>query len=136
MNLSKKLKNLKGEDYSKSFPNRKEMEKLGKDKEGNYKVDKLERETIGNVIINCLTMYRCENKKEGFYVNAIAQSIISGDKEIKLKDKFVKFLVEILEDSIMKKPTKNSKGEEIQEGLYAGWVIAQVLQELGIKEEL
>jgi hypothetical protein len=99
--------------------------------------DKLERETVGNVIINCLANHMCQDRKEGFYVNLIAQSVIAKGSAVELKDNIKEFLIEVLDDSIMRqKVTKDEKGNEKKEmiGLYAGWVISQVLDELGVKE--
>jgi hypothetical protein len=100
-------------------------------------VEKLEKETIGNVIINCLSYYKCKDRKEGFYVNLVAQSVIAKGNAIELKDKLKEFLIDILDQSIMReKITKDEKGIERKEtiGLYVGWIIAQVLDELGVKE--
>jgi len=132
MNPNKTIKNLRGEEYPKSFPNSREMEAIQND------ISKLERETIGNVILNCLTNYVVQDRKEGFYINLIAQSLLSNNKKIEFKDKIKKFLLELLnEQTLIRKKVKNEKGEEKEEikGLYQGWVISQILQELGEKEE-
>jgi hypothetical protein len=99
--------------------------------------EKLEKETVGNVILNCLSIYRCKDRKEGFYVNTIAQSVIAKGQNVELKDKFHEFLIELLDGSIMReKETKDERGNTRKEttGVYAGWVIAQVLDEMGLKE--
>lgn len=144
MNYGKQIKTLRGETYPKSFPRDKEINQLPKiSNPQNPKLpsvpdtDKLERETIGNVIINCLANHLCQDRKEGFYVNLIAQSVIGKGQNVELKDKVKEFLIEILDDSIMRqKITKDEKGNEKKEtiGLYAGWVVSQVLDELGVKE--
>ena len=132
MNPNKTIKNLRGEEYPKSFPNSREMEAIQND------ISKLERETIRNVILNCLTNFIIQDRKEGFYINLIAQSLLSNNKKIEFKDKIKKFLLELLnEQTLIRKKVKNEKGEEKEEikGLYQGWVISQILQELGEKEE-
>ena len=130
MNCNKSILNLKGETYPKSFPSYKELEAIKND------ISKLERETIGNVILNCLTNYVVQDRKEGFYINLIAQSLLSNNEKIEFKDKIQKFLIDVLnEQTLIRKKVKDEKGEEKEEikGLYQGWVISQVLQELGVK---
>jgi len=130
VNPTKTIKNLKGEEYPKSFPSSKELEAIKND------TSKLERETIGNVILNCLTNYVVQDRKEGFYINLIAQSLLSNNEKIEFKDKIQKFLIDVLnEQTLIRKKVKDEKGEEKEEikGLYQGWVISQVLQELGVK---
>jgi hypothetical protein len=137
-NFNQKIKNLRGEEVPKSLPTRKELDKLPKDKDGKPDLSKLERETVGNIILNCLANYIVRDRKEGFYINSIAQSILSGDKKIEFKDKFKKFLIEVLDDMTHRRETeKDDKGEkkEIEKGLYAAWAISQVKQELKVEEE-
>jgi hypothetical protein len=116
MNYQTKIKTLRGEEYPKSFPQQREVDKLPmkKDKSGVEfpDQDKLERETVGNVILNCLTVYRCEDRKDGYYVNLIAQTIIgSNGKDVILKDKLKEFLIEVMDKSIMKEEIKkDAKG--------------------------
>ena len=133
MNTTTKILNLRGEEMPKSYPSKKEMDKLPlKDKSPD--IDKLEKETVGNVILNCLTAHKCDDKKEGFYINLIADSVLAGGEKITLKDKLNDFLIEVLEKAMIK-DVKDEKTKELkQEGIYAGWVIAKILQELGVKE--
>ena len=138
MNPDKKIKNLRGEEVPMSLPTQKEIDKLPKDKDNKPDFSKLERETVGNIILNCLMHYVVRDKKEGFYINLIAQSILAKDKKAELKDKLKKFLIEVLDEMTHRREIeKNEKGEkkEIEKGLYAAWSISQVKQELGIKEE-
>lgn len=139
MNLDKKILSLKGEEIPKSFPTKKDIDNLPKDEQGNPDMTKLEKETVGNIILNSLMNYVVQDKREGFYINTIAQSVISGGK-VEFKDKLKNFLVEVLEDAIMRKDIeevekdgKKVKQEKVK-GLYVAWAIAQVLNELGIKE--
>ena len=132
MNPNKTIKNLRGEEYPKSFPNSREMEAIQND------ISKLERETIGNVILNCLTNFIIQDKKEEDYINLIAQSILSSDKKIEFKNGIQKFLIDVLnEQTLIRKKVKDEKGGEKEEikGLYQGWVISQILEELGEKLE-
>jgi len=143
-NPDKKILNLRGEEISKSFPTQKEIDKLPKDKLNQPDLNKLEKETIGNIILNCLANYIVKDKKEGFYINLIAQSLLAGNKKIEFKEKIKKFLVEVLDDMTFrremeeveeeKEGKKEMKKKEVTKGIYAGWAIAQIKEELGIKE--
>ena len=76
--------------------------------------------------------------KEGFYINLIAQSLLSNNEKIEFKDKIQKFLIDVLnEQTLIRTKVKDEKGEEKEEirGLYQGWVISQILEELGEKLE-
>jgi len=140
-NPNKKILNLRGEEIPKSFPTQKEIDKLPKDKLNQPDLNKLEKETIGNVILNCLVNYIIKDKKEGFYINLIAQSLLAGNKKIEFKEKIKKFLVEVLDDMTFrremeeveeeKEGKKEMKKKEVTKGIYAGWAVAQILNELG-----
>ena len=140
-NPNKKILNLRGEEIPKSFPTQKEIDKLPKNKLNQPDLNKLEKETIGNIILNCLANYIVKDKKEGFYINLIAQSLLAGNKKIEFKEKIKKFLVEVLDDMTFrremeeveeeKEGKKEIKKKEVTKGIYAGWAIAQILNELG-----
>ena len=140
-NPNKKILNLRGEEIPKSFPTQKEIDKLPKDKLNQPDLNKLEKETIGNIILNCLANYIVKDKKEGFYINLIAQSLLAGNKKIEFKEKIKKFLVEVLDDMTFrremeeveeeKEGKKEMKKKEVTKGIYAGWAVAQILNELG-----
>jgi hypothetical protein len=135
MKINKTIKNLRGEEMPKSYPTKEEFEALPKNDKGGRDVEQLPRETIGNVILNCLEQYPVKKNKEGFYINIIASSIINAedDAEIELKDKFKTFLIEVIQDSTFKQ--KEEDGKKKAEGMYSAWVTSQVLAELGVKEE-
>lgn len=144
MNPNKLIKNLKGETYPKTFPSQRELNELPKIKVRNEKgveietpdFEKLERETVGNVILNCITNYIVRDRREGYYINLIAQSILEG-KKVEFKDKIKNFLIEVLDDQTLRREKKvNEKGEVIEEikGLYQAWVIAQCKEEILRKE--
>ena len=146
MDIHKKIKTLKGEELPKSFPSGAEITKLPKIKDSIVEIkcpkcgekmerempdkNKLEKETAGNVILGCLMNYTPKDKFEGFFANAIAGSIINPPKngEVEFKDKIKDWLISVLEDSIIREDEKGKKGT------YYYWVIAQVLNELGINE--
>lgn len=145
MNTKKIIKNLKGIEMPKSFPTQTELDALpikkirtiddGKmvQKEA-FDTDKLERESVGNIIINSLAHYKVKDKKEGFYCNMIAQTIIGSETgEIALKRPLEDFLIEVLDEMTLR-VEKTKDGIDLEKGIYNGWAIAQVKQEMGINE--
>lgn len=129
MNLNRIIKNLKGEESQMSIPSKDIIDKLPKLENGRPDFDKLPRETVRNVLLNCLANYAIKDKKDIFYVQTCAQAIIGEEETVELKDKFHKFLIEVVYDMTL----REDKGEKV--GLYYSWVMAQVLDELGIKNE-
>jgi len=88
------------------------------------------RETVRNVFINCLAQYQIKDRKEVFYVTTTAQAILETEGEtVELKEKFKKFLIEVLYESVVQEVDGKSSG------VYFSWVISQALQELGVTEE-
>lgn len=134
MNLDKEIINIKTrKSYVKSFMSEDEKNSY-KDQSGKIDENFLPKETVGNVILNTIAMLPVDNKLEGFYSNAIAQIIFGDEREVELKDKFKIFLSSHLEKAIIRIVKKDNK-EEMQ-GLYAGWIISQVLEEIGEKIEI
>ena len=134
MNLNRIIKNLKGREVSVS-PNllsRQEIEELPKDDDGKLDMTKLPNETVRSVVLNCLAAYPVSDKREVFYLNAIAGSVLEKD-EVEFKEKYQKFLVKVLEESTFRKEKDGEK--DVIKGIYFGWVIAQVLDELGLTPE-
>ena len=125
MNLDKKILSLQGEEIPKSFPTKKDIDNLPKDKQGNPDMDKLEKETVGNIILNSLMNYVVQDKKEGFYINTIAQLVILGGK-VELKDKLKNFLVEVLEDAMMRKDVEEVEkdGKKVKQEKVKGLYVA------------
>lgn len=125
MNLNRVIKTLKGEEAAMSIPSQAVIDALPKNKDGNPDMMKLPRETVRNVLLNCLANYAVKDRKEIFFINTIAQSIMD-DESVELKDKLKKFLIEVVYAM-----TLQEDGEK-QTGLYFSWVTAQVLTELGV----
>lgn len=138
INLNKVIKTLKGETARMSYPSRKIVDALPKNKNAEPDYSKLPDETIKNIILCCLENYKVEERREAFYVNMIAESVLGAEKGIvDMKDKLNRFLVKVL-NSMMIKAEKDTKEKENQDnkntGIYWGWVIAQVLTEMGLDE--
>jgi len=148
----KKILDLRRKEFPKTYPFQRELDALPRKREVGVPkekwgpdIDKLERDTVGNIIINCLSRHIGESRKDGFYINMIADAVITamGDKrDVVLKDKLLRFLIDAVDKQIIRKnekPTDKPKIGREQEpemvGTYAGWVIAQVLQELGVNED-
>jgi len=136
MKLSKEIKSLRGESFRQAVFIQEEINKLPKGKDGKPDLSGISNENVENVILNCLALYQeVTSAKEGFYVNTIANLILTKEKdEIELQSKFRKFLIEVLESSIMRTETVTDGDKEVkkQKGIYSGWIISQVLSELGV----
>lgn len=135
---------------AKSFPTQEEMQALPINKINVYNEraermvakevpdwDKLDRETVGNIILNVLAQHKDRDKKDGFYSNMIANSVLTAEKEkpFELKDKLKKYLIDVLDEATLRvEQTKNENGNgpEVTIGVYSGYAIAQVKEELGI----
>lgn len=115
MNLNKVLKNIKGEDAKMSFATPEE-EKLGL------------KETIKNVLLNCLSSYPIKKNKEIFVVNTLATNILNSKGDIEFTEDELTFLKEVLF-----KTTFREEGEK-EKGVYFPFLIGQILSELGINE--
>jgi len=128
-NLDKEIINIKTrKPFAKSFLSDEEKKELIDKKATENDIPK---ETVGNVILNCISMIPAESKLDGFCANAVAQILFGTEREIEFNEKFKKFLISHLEKSIIKMVKREDK-EEFQ-GLYSGWIISQVLEEIGEK---
>lgn len=143
MDVFKQIVNVKGIASPKSFPTQEEINALpikkirvvfdngqiGEQETVDY--DKLERETVGNMILNVLNNYIQRDRIEGFYCNAIGTIVVSAKpgEPVELKEKFKKFLVMALDEATLR---YEKQGEaDVKKGIYSGWAIAQVMAELG-----
>lgn len=136
MKLLKEIKNLRGQTFRQAIFIKEDLDKIPKDKNGQPDFSTVGNENIENVILNCLSLYQVKTTKESFYLNAIANIILTREKdEIELQSKFRKFLIEVLESSIMKTEITENEGKKVEsrKGIYSGWIISQVLAELGVK---
>ena len=134
MNLSKEIKSLRGETFKKAIFITEELDALPTKENGEPDMSGVDNETVENVILNCLSLYQATSTKEGFYMNSIANLILTKEKDtIELKDKLKKFLVTVLEKSILQKDEDASKEQckKVQKGVYSAWIISQVTNELG-----
>ena|SRR3990167_1287730 len=127
MNLNRIIKNIKGQEAQMSLPSQDIIDALPQ-KDGEPDMSKLPRETVRNVLLNSLANYAIKDRKEIFYINTIAQVLLD-ENAGELKDKFKKFLIEVVYAMTVQDDGKERKG------LYMPWVSSQVLEELGVTEE-
>lgn len=100
---------------------------LPKCENGDPDITKLPPDTVRNVILNCLATYAVTDKRESFYVYNLGRIILDGNT---IPEKYLKFLEKVLNTQTLQ---TNDKGET--KGIYFSWVIAQVLEELGLAQE-
>lgn len=133
INLKATIKTLKGETYPMSFPTELDIESVKKAKGiTEVMLTDLPYETVGNVLINCLSNYAVKDKKEVFLVHAAALWVNSDQED--LPDKIKNFMSNrVLPQSTLK--VEKDGDDENKVGTYAPWVIAQVYNELGIESE-
>lgn len=140
MNILRKIKTLKGDETQMSYPSQKELDSLPKTEIGNPDLSKLPRETIGNVVLNCIANYPVRDKKEIIYIHQIGNLLMASDDKsdsinIELKDKLREFLIDVVKYQTYSVEKDEKTGKDIPRGMYMGWVAGQVLDELGVKEE-
>lgn len=136
MNLKKEIKNLRGLPFEMSFPTAEDIEEIKKEKNITQVEKKdLPRETIQNVLINCLATYAVRDKKEVFLVQTIASWVIDESEEKgELKDKLQNFIIkQLLPDSTFRKVETENDKEPKTAGIYTSWVIAQIYNEFGVE---
>lgn len=135
MNKKREIKTLKGETIPMNFPDQSIIDGLPKNAEGKPDTKQLPRETVGNVILSCLSFYAPEkqNRVDGFMANAVAALMLEDSETIDLQKKYNDFVINVVTKSIIK-TTETSNGQAAV-GVYFGWIIAQALEELGVTEE-
>ena len=133
-NLKRELKSLKGETYPMSFVSNIDIERTKDEKKiAEVKMTDLPRETVQNVLINCVSNYSVKNNKEVFTLNTVAQAIIN-DKLDDLSPELFSFLTkQVLPASVNRE--EEVDGKMVEKGLYKAWVIVQIYNELGIEPQ-
>lgn len=120
MNVNKVIVDFTGKPTLMSFPRVEE--------------DRAKSETVGNVLLNALTTYPVGDKKEVFYVTKVAHQIIAAQEkkgDMELHKMYIPFMKEVIYSSMFR--TEQDGEKSIEKGFYMPFVIAQVLNELGIK---
>lgn len=120
INLNRIIKNTKGEETPFSFP------KTEKEKE--------KKETVGNIILNCLAIYPVKVRRDIFSVNSIANKIlVSGENNhLSFSQVELDFLKDVLFEGTFR--TEGQGEERKEKGLYLAISIGQVFEEIGIIE--
>lgn len=116
LDLNKKLVQLNGKPFKRSFPDSSEEE--------------VQEETVTNVILNCLAAFPVREKREIFLVNHLAEKILSApDGKVELTDSETAFIEDVLFTSTFQ---RDKKGEV--NGVYLAPLIAQVMEAAGIEK--
>ncbi len=129
---------MRGKEVPKTFPTKEELNELPKKEDGSRDTEFLPRDTVGNVILNCLEQYVSKDNKDGFRIITIAQLILSTDtpEELEMTEKLKKFTISVLNDSIYRETEEvDEKGSKKTKGMYFSWVISQALVELGVEAD-
>ncbi len=137
--LNIELKDVKGAGFPIQYPTEADRAKLPDDADGKPDTTKFPMTTVRHCIFDCLRNFETNTRKQGHYVNVIAQNINSTDeKEFELKDKLMVFLKEVLEDGIMRIAKKKQRGpdgkefeNEVSIGLYKSFLIDQTMEKIG-----
>ncbi len=132
MNLQKIILKPDGEESLLSYPSQNIVNSLLKLEDGSPDFTKFPKDTVKNVLLQCLNFSNPKDMSESLMVNFIGQEIIKADKELNLKPKFKDFLVDVLKNQIYTEE-KMPDGTIKPKGTYKGWAIVQVLEELGVK---
>lgn len=115
INLDRKLVDLKGNEVAFSFPRNEE--------------EKAQKETVRNVLLNALSVYPVRNRKEIFFINNLAHKVLESKGELKATEKEKELLADVVVAATFQQDDKGAT-----KGVYLPSVIAQVLEEIGIKE--
>jgi len=136
MNLNRVILMPDGTESSLSYPTQKDIDNLPKTPSGNPDFSKMPKDTVKNVILKCLRVSNPKDIEESMMVMLIGQKIVESESgNITLRPKLNNFLIELLKSQIYKE-TKTPDGKIQGEGIYKGWAIVQVLEELGVKNKI
>lgn len=140
-NLKKEILTIKGETYPMTYPSTLDIEKVQKSlAKEDVSIDELPKETVQNVLINSIAGYDPEEKKEVFMINQLANWVMNSEKEDgsfeKLSENLYQFLIEkvLPYATVMSKNFDTDKDKKRGNGVYFAWVMAQVYNELGVKD--
>ncbi len=135
--LKRKLKGVGGDFFPLPYPTDADKAKLPDDENGKPDMTKLPDVTIQDCVIDCLQYYESSTRKEGFYINQIAQLVL-GEKDFEMKDKLRDFLEVVMDDAVMRKVKETKRGpdgkefeDQVGKGLYRSFLIDQAMSALG-----
>ena len=98
------------------------------------------RETVRNIVLNCLANYKIVETKEAWQISNLGVIFLDdSEKEVKLQVKYWRLLEKVLDFSTDKAPAVVEGQPEAEtvksKGIFKGWAIAQVKQELGMYDK-
>lgn len=132
MKLTKIIIKPDGEPTIMGFPSQAEIDALPT-KDGKPDITKLPSETAKNIILKVLNFTKPKDTQEGMAVMRLAKDVREGGDELKLDLDLQWLLIDTLKDNIYREIEEN--GQKKARGIYNGWAIAQVLEELGEQYE-
>lgn len=134
VNLSEVIRTIRGAPAPVAAPTHEEASLAGEDP------TKLPRETVGTLILNALSMYQVDDRKETFLVQMAAEATLDGmnpkadelQRPIEYKDKVRALIVKALHQCTRRSvPPANPDGQPGHAGFYAAFAVAQALRALG-----
>lgn len=136
VDLQKVIVNLRGETYPMTYPSEQQVAKIQEEKKiEQVKIADLPRETIFNVLINCLSAYVVRDRREVFLIQQVTNWMFDQRPDKKeLYAPLEQFLLKSVLPDMTNRIEKDKDGKDVEKGLYSGWVIAQVYREFGIEE--
>lgn len=133
MNLQRTIKTIRGQEYQMTFVTEFDIEKVKTEKGiTEVKNKDLPRETVQNVLINCLLNYSVKSPKEILSINKLSEWVM-GDGKTPLPEDLKNILIKhIIPASVDQQD--DTEGKNGAKGIYKAWVLGQVLDELGANE--
>lgn len=128
MNLDKIIKNFKGDEMTATNISQKTLDTIKAEKGREVKVEDLPKETVRDVLLNCISSYKPEDIKDMYLLNSLGTKIAS-EEDVEFNEKQKNIIVKILEASVV---LESKDSPEKEKGIYYSWVVSQVLDELGL----
>ena len=134
MKLDTNITTIKGEQYAMSFPSEFDIEQVKKEKGiEQVTIGDLPRESVRNVILNSITGYKVQDKKEVFMLQIIAQWVLADGADDLPSNLFDLLTTKVLPAAVSQMGEEN--GKQVEKGIYSHWVMAQVYTVLGVTAE-
>lgn len=131
INLKEQVTNIKGDALEMSFPSDEQVNNLPKNEKGLPDRSKLPRETVGNMLLNCLGFYsNPKDRKEVFMVFDLGQRLMKAEDTIELDENDIKFLTKVINESLYDDSEEGKKPK----GIYRMFGIGQLLNAIGVKD--
>jgi len=151
VDLTQKITDLFGRPVPKTNASKEEWRELEKypkvpTKFGMMALDTsyLPDETLGNFLLSCLTDYPSKDLRDHIMVVLLAGKLVEAKETIELEDKYVNFIVQVLDGVTQRNETKKVKEQgsdgkqvevekEIKTGTMLPWAVMKAKILLGIQ---